>query len=230
MASSGPFSRTGGAAAPSSQRPAAPPQVWDPLIRITHWAVALAVVANGLINKPGSSIHIWIGWGVIALLALRIGWGFIGPKEARFSSFPPNPVAAMSHLADLLAGKPKTHASHNPAGAMMVYALWGLLAVVSVTGLVMTEGKSPVTIAEEKAAVAAGDWSVLVTEGDDSHEDEDRSLNKAAKEVHEIAANLILILALVHVGGVFVEGRAMRRNLVTPMLFGAAKRKGRNGK
>jgi cytochrome b len=32
----------------------APPDPWDPLIRITHWGVALAILANGLINMGGS--------------------------------------------------------------------------------------------------------------------------------------------------------------------------------
>lgn len=200
-----------------------PPDPWDPLIRITHWGIALAVLSNGLINKAGGSVHIWIGWSVMALLATRLAWGFFGPTEARFTAFLPDPRATLSHLVDLMRGKPKEYPSHNPAGAMMVYALWGLLLAVSLTGLVMTGGKSPITIAEEKSAVAAGDWSVLVKEDGDAGE-RDEGLSHLAKEVHEVAANLILILALVHVAGVAVESRALRRNLVRPMIMG----RGRN--
>lgn len=196
----------------------APPDPWDPLIRITHWGIAFAVVANGLVNKAGGTAHIWIGWSVMALLALRLVWGVLGPAEARFSAFPPDPRAAMSHLADLVRGKPREHASHNPAGALMVYALWGLLATISVTGLVMTGGASPIRLAEEKAAVASGDWSVLVN--DDEGADEDSAFGNIAEEVHEVAANLILILAGLHVAGVVFESRALRRNLVRPMITG----------
>lgn len=196
-----------------------PPDPWDPLIRITHWGIALAVLSNGLINKPGGSVHIWLGWSVMALLLIRLAWGFFGPPEARFASFLPDPRATLSHLVDLLRGKPKDYPSHNPAGAMMAYALWALLLVVSLTGLAMTGGKSPITIAEEKSAVAAGDWSVLVSEGEES-EGEESLWSDAAEEVHEVAANLILILALVHVAGVAVESRALRRNLVRPMIHG----------
>ncbi len=197
-----------------------PPDPWDPLIRISHWSVAAAVIFNGLILKPGGTAHIWIGWSVLALLAMRLIWGVIGPAEARFSSFLPDPKAAIGHLFGLFRReRPPEYPSHNPAGALMVYALWGLLAVVVVTGLTMTGFKSPITLAEEKAAVAAGDWSVLVQNGA-AAENEGEGLSRIAGEVHGVAANLILILALVHVAGVAVESRALRRNLVRPMITG----------
>ncbi|UES48684.1 cytochrome b/b6 domain-containing protein [Roseibium aggregatum] len=204
----------------SNEGAQSPPELWDPLVRISHWLIAVAVIANGLLNKPGGTIHIWIGWGVLALLALRFVWGFLGPAEARFSAFPPDPRAAVSHLIDLVRGSPRHYRSHNPAGAIMVYALWACLVVVTGTGLYMTGAKSPITIAEEKAAVAAGDWSVLVKDDDDEKGEDSKVLGEAAKEVHEIAANLMLVLALIHVAGVAVESRATRRNLVRPMLVG----------
>jgi cytochrome b len=46
---------------------------------------------------------------------------------------------------------------------------------------------------------------------------------ETAKEVHGLAGNLIIFLALMHVAGVVFESRAMRRNLVKPMLFGQDK-------
>lgn len=200
-----------------------PPDPWDPLIRVVHWGIALSVLINGLLVKPGGSIHIWVGWAVMALLLVRLAWGFVGPAEARFAAFLPNPVAALSHLADLLRGKPREYPSHNPAGALMVYALWAALAVMVATGLVMTEGKSPIRIAEDRAAVAAGDWSVLVQEGDEDDDGGAKGESEAehlVEELHEGAANLIYILALIHVAGVMVESRALGRNLVRPMVYG----------
>lgn len=207
--------KTGGTAAPH------PAPIWDPLVRITHWAVAVAVLANYLLNRAGGTWHVWIGWGVMAILALRFAWGFVGPREARFAAFLPNPMAALRHMSALLrrlagkGGAVRDYPSHNPAGAMMVYALWAMLALVSITGLVMTGGASPVRLAQEQAAVAAGDWSVLVQEGEAG---EDEGGSEWAEEVHEVAANLVVILALIHVAGVALESRALGRNLVRPML------------
>ncbi|WP_428687303.1 cytochrome b/b6 domain-containing protein [Roseibium sp.] len=195
------------------------PDPWDPIVRISHWLIAAAVIANGLFTKSGGTVHIWIGWGVLALLALRLAWGLVGPAEARFSAFPPDPRAAVSHLFELVRGKPCEYPSHNPAGAIMVYALWGCLATVTATGLVMTGARSPIAIAEEKAAVAAGDWTALL-KAEDTGEDEENILREAAEEIHEGAANLMLVLALIHVAGIAVESRALRRNLVRPMVMG----------
>jgi cytochrome b len=195
--------------------------LWDPIVRITHWGSAGIVLTNGLITKGGSVPHVYLGWGLMALLLLRLVWGGLGPREARFSAFPPNPVAALRHLRDLVAGRVREYPSHNPAGALMVYAFWAMLALVVATGLVMTGGATPMQVALDKAAVESGDWSVLIKEsdGESSGEDEE-GFRDGAEEVHEVAANLLLFFAALHVAAVFLESRALRRNLVAPMLLG----------
>jgi cytochrome b len=190
-------------------------------VRITHWGIALSVLVNAALDEGGSLLHVSLGWLVMALLVLRLVWGVLGPTEARFSAFPPNPVAALRHLGQLASGRVGHYPSHNPAGAMMAYAFWACLALVTVTGLVMTGGATPMQVADEKAAVASGDWSALIKESEgESSEAEDTGLRHTAEEVHEVVANLLLILAALHVVGVFVEARAMRRNLVAPMVLG----------
>ncbi len=199
---------------------AAPPSLWDPVVRLTHWGIAVSVLLNAALDEGGSLLHVSLGWLVMALLLLRLVWGVLGPAEARFSAFPPNPVAALRHLGQLVSGRVREHPSHNPAGAMMAYAFWACLALVTVTGLYMTGGATPMQVAAEKAAVASGDWSALIKESEGESSDEDRGLRHTAEEVHEVVANLLLILAALHVAGVLVEARAMRRNLVAPMVLG----------
>jgi cytochrome b len=201
----------------------APPSLWDPVVRLTHWSLALVVLGNALVTRGGSPLHVALGWAGLAVLALRLIWGLIGPREARFSAFPPNPVAALRHLGQLARGRPETHPSHNPAGAVMAYALWACLAVTTATGLVMTQGRTPMQAAADQAAVDSGDWSALVRDGDET--EEDGALGHLAEEVHEVTANLILVLAFLHVAGVVVESRALRRNLVAPMLTGLRSRR-----
>lgn len=201
---------------------ASPPALWDPLVRISHWGIAAVVLANALFTKGGGWLHVSIGWAGLSLLLLRLIWGVFGPWEARFTAFPPNPLAALRHLIALVAGRPGHYASHNPAGAMMVYALWLSLAVVTFSGLVMTDFATPLDQIQREAVVANGDWSTLAQSGQD---DEREGAFEIVEEVHEVAANLMLFLAFLHVVGVFVEGRALRRNLVAPMLFGSLRRK-----
>lgn len=195
--------------------------LWDPVVRLTHWGVAAIVLGNALITEGGSLTHVTLGWALMALLFLRLVWGALGPREARFSAFPPNPLAALRHLRTLLAGRPRDYPSHNPAGALMAYAFWATLALVTMTGLVMTGGATPMQVAADKAAVASGDWSALIEEsGDDSSRDDEAGLRHTAEEVHELAANLLLLLAALHLAGVALESRALRRNLLAPMLLG----------
>ena len=196
----------------------APPNPWDPVVRLSHWLIAAAVIINGLLSEPGGAVHIWIGWIAMAVLVIRLVWGFIGPKEARFTAFLPDPRAAVSHLFSLLRGKPKEYPSHNPAGAIMVYALWACLAAVIATGLILTDAKTPIAIAKERAAVEQGDWSVLAEDGEG--EESSEGSGEIVKEIHETAANLMLILALIHVAGVAAESYALKRNLVRPMIKG----------
>ncbi len=210
-------------AAAATPGPDSGPRLWDPVVRMSHWGIALIVLFNAVLDQGGSTFHVTLGWIGMALLALRILWGFAGPAEARFAAFPPRPAAALAHMGALRRGLPRRYRSHNPAGAMMAYALWALLAVVMATGLIMTGGRTPMRIAEENAAVAAGDWSVLVKAGK-TGEDGGGTLKTTAAEVHEMAANLVLILVLLHVAGVAVESRALGRNLLAPMLTGGRRK------
>lgn len=196
--------------------------VWDPLVRLAHWGLAAVVLGNFALTKEGGAVHVALGWAGLGLLVLRMIWGFVGPREARFSSFAPNPLAALRHLGGLMRGVAPHYPSHNPAGAMMAYALWACLAVITLSGIAMT-GQGPFAQAELEAAVAAGDWSVLVQ---DENEDEDKGAwGEALEEVHEMAANLTVLLAFLHVAGVAVESRVMRRNLISAMVFARGRKR-----
>jgi len=200
------------------------PSLWDPLVRLTHWTIAASVIVNGLISDPGKALHVWVGWATLGILAVRLIWGLIGPTEARFSSFLPDPRAAVMHVIDLVKGiRPRDYPSHNPAGALMVYALWASLAIVIATGLIMTDASSPMQVAAEQAAVEAGDWSLLAHNALNVDNEAYNAIKQTAGFVHEVIANLLMFLAALHVVGVFVEGRVMRRNLVKPMLLGDKK-------
>lgn len=114
------------------------PRRWDPIVKLTHWGVVAAVIGNAIFTEEGSGWHIWVGYGLAALLALRLLWGLIGPDEARFSAFPPSPARALNHIGEIGRGEVTQHRSHNPLGALMVYAIWATLLVVCGTGIAMS--------------------------------------------------------------------------------------------
>lgn len=222
---------------------------WDPVVRITHWGIALIVVLNGLMTEGGSAFHIWIGYGALTLLILRLAWGLIGTEEARFSAFPISPSGVKAHLAEIRAGETTLHPSHNPLGALMVYALWTVLAVVVTTGVLMAGGPPfPQAITEAQASDAyermhegeehdgayddryegpygstheRADEDEAASDGyGDDASGEDTEENEALEEIHEAAANLLLLLAAIHVGGVAFETRRGGTSLLRRMISG----------
>ncbi|OYU40462.1 MAG: cytochrome B [Pseudorhodobacter sp. PARRP1] len=193
-----------------------PPLLWDRIVRLSHWGIVIVILANEVFTKGGSPVHVWFGFGGLALLVLRMAWGIIGNPEARFSAFPPNPLAALRHMKQLLKGKPRSYRSHNPAGAIMAYALWACIAFMVASGISMS-GPNPFAVSARQAIVDSGDWSQLAktTEAGDDNE-----ADGWVKDAHEIVANLILLLVALHIGGVIVESVVMRHNLVPAMLVG----------
>ena len=128
---------SGTGAQASASAPRESHRVWDPLVRLVHWGVASAVLLNATVIDQESAVHETLGYIAVGLVAARLVWGLIGTRHARFTAFPPNPVAAVRHLAGLIAGRQRIHLSHNPAGALMVYNLWATLIGMGVTGYMM---------------------------------------------------------------------------------------------
>jgi len=111
--------------------------VWDPLVRLIHWSLAIAIILNGVIVDEESSLHEWMGYFAVGLIGIRLIWGLIGSSHAKFSAFPPNPVAAIRHLVALSRGDKTVHLSHNPIGALMVYNIWLTVLLLGITGYMM---------------------------------------------------------------------------------------------
>lgn len=112
--------------------------VWDPLVRLIHWSLALTILLNGALLDEESNAHEWIGYIALGLVGLRLVWALIGPKHARFQAFPPSPRRAFHHLKAMLTGDRSVHLSHNPLGALMTYNIWASVIAIGVTGYMMT--------------------------------------------------------------------------------------------
>ena len=111
--------------------------VWDPLVRMIHWSLVATILLNGFVTEDESRLHEYVGYAALGLVALRLVWGFVGPRHARFAAFPPNPLAAIRHLRDAFSHRTGVHLSHNPLGALMVYNIWATVLVLCGTGIMM---------------------------------------------------------------------------------------------
>jgi cytochrome b len=108
--------------------------VWDPVVRLFHWLVVAGFVANMFVAEEGKLVHRWIGYAILALILVRLLWGFIGTTYARFSSFVPTPSQIWGYGKALLAGHEPRYIGHNPAAAVMMIVLVLLLGLCGLTG------------------------------------------------------------------------------------------------
>lgn len=112
--------------------------IWDPFVRVFHWSLVAAFTANALFTDDESKLHEWVGYVVVALVVLRLIWGFIGPYHARFSNFAPTPAAALGQMQDIATGRKKVHLGHTPLGALMILNLLVSMLAIGATGYMMT--------------------------------------------------------------------------------------------
>lgn len=113
-------------------------RVWDILVRVTHWTVAAGIMANLLFTEDGSDLHQYVGYTVVALVVIRLLWGLVGTRYARFTDFFPTPVRIKNHLADLRQRRnDEQHLGHNPLAAIMVLALWAVIIDLGISGYLM---------------------------------------------------------------------------------------------
>lgn len=114
-----------------------PVRIWDLPTRLFHWGLAAGIVGSIISIKTGhTDWHFRCGYFILALLLFRLVWGFVGPRYARFSSFPPRLIAAWAHVR----GRGVDTAGHSPLGALSVYALLASCAFQVVSGLFSNDG------------------------------------------------------------------------------------------
>ena len=118
--------------------PPAAIKVWDPLVRVFHWSLATLFVTAYLTGEDGGQVHIAAGYAIAGLIALRIGWGFVGPRHARFSSFVQSPREVLGYLRDVARLRAPRYLGHNPAGGAMIIALLVMLGGTGITGYMTT--------------------------------------------------------------------------------------------
>ena len=112
--------------------------VWDPLLRLLHWSLGLLVVAAWYTRHGFGALHEWLGYAALATLAVRLAWGFFGPRHARFTDFVRSPAHTRAYLRDSLAGTANRHLGHNPLGGWMSMALWLAVLLVCASGWLYT--------------------------------------------------------------------------------------------
>lgn len=186
-------------------------KVWDPLIRLFHWGLVGAFVIAWLTAEDDfADIHVVAGYTIFALVAVRLVWGVIGTRHARFSQFVTHPREAWGYLTDLVRFKARHYIGHNPAAAWMILALLLFLTLTGISGMMLYG-------AEEQAGPMA---TLMAPFG---------AWEDGLEELHEFLAGFTLALVGLHVAGVLVSSLAHRENLIRAMITGRKPVSGTSG-
>lgn len=196
--------------------------VWDPLVRVGHWTLVAAFFAAYLAGDEWPGLHVWAGYAVGTVVLVRIVWGVVGSRHARFRDFVYPPKEVIAYLRGLAVGSVRRYLGHNPAGGAMVVIMLVCLAALVGSGLVLYA-------LEENAGPLAGvvypEYTAVYAAADP--ESAPRALYEAFEEVedfweevHEVLANVMLLLVAVHVAGVVLSSWRHRENLVRAMFTG----------
>ncbi len=174
-------------------------KVWDILVRVFHWSLVLFFVVAYVTEGEWIVIHSYAGYTIFLLVTFRIVWGVIGSFHARFSNFVVSPKKALKYLKEELSGDAKHYLGHNPAGGLMIVALIISLLVTVITGasIIATEGDGPLAT----TFIASFSGELL-------------------EEIHEFFTTVILLLVILHIGGVIFSSFLQEENLVKAMLTG----------
>jgi cytochrome b len=113
-------------------------RVWDPLVRAFHWSLAASFAIAWASSKSWDGLHEAAGYLAGALVALRIVWGFVGPRYARFGQFVRSPQTVIGYLREIRDGTEPRHIGHNPAGGAMIVVLLAAMAATAFSGWLMT--------------------------------------------------------------------------------------------
>ena len=176
--------------------------VWDPYLRIFHWALVISFFVAYLTEFDVLTLHYAAGYVVCGLLVFRVYWGLYGPQHAKFSDFIYSPKTVLMYLRALARRDAKRYRGHNPAGGAMVLAYLIMLALICISGLVLYG-------LEGEAGPFAFLYGMFPSRVDDWFE-----------EIHTFLSNVVIVMIVLHVAGILWSCFLHRENLIKSMING----------
>lgn len=172
-------------------------RIWDLPLRLFHWLLVMAVIGSFVSVKLGGNAMIWhgrFGYLVLALIAFRLIWGFVGTQHARFTQFIKSPKAILAYLKN-----PSETPGHSPMGAISVLVLITLFLAQALAGLFATDD---IAFDGPLAKYVASAWVELLT------------------SFHRWNEWALIALVATHIGAILYYKYAKRINLISAMITG----------
>ena len=167
-------------------------RVTDAPTRVFHWLFALSFTGAYLTaeSEHWRLVHVTLGYTLAGLLAFRIVWGLVGPRQARLGLLLRKLSGLKPWLASARQGQFNGRQAQNLGMALAV-----LLLMVTVVPLTLS------------GYATYNEWG-----GD--------LVGEVLEETHELFANGMLALVLGHIGLIALLSVLRRSNAARPMLSG----------
>ena len=114
-------------------------RLWDPLVRICHWSLAIAFFGNYFLTEEGEDWHQWLGYWAAAAALLRIAWGFLSHGASAWSDCAPTPARLRAWVREFRAGGAPHRLGHSPPGALVMMLMLVAMLSLAVSGFLMEE-------------------------------------------------------------------------------------------
>ena len=138
--------------------------VWDMPVRVFHWLLVICFAGAWLTSESErlAMIHYAFGYTACLLVLIRLVWGLVGTRYARFAQFLKSPRAVLGHFLAMLRGHPHHDVGHNPAGGLVMFALMLLILLIGFTGYLTVKEFLGGFVSEIHEAVASIALAIVV--------------------------------------------------------------------
>ncbi len=107
-------------------------------VRLFHWLAVLSFGLAYLLADSNRDLHQWLGYGLALLLALRLAWGLLGSRNARFATLFSSVRSLPRYLRQMVRREEGYSLTYNPLGALMIVLMLLTMTGIALTGHLLT--------------------------------------------------------------------------------------------
>ena len=121
-------------------------RVYDLPTKVLHWSFAFSFITAFTISNTidddnlAFSYHMIAGLIMIFCLLLRLIWGAIGSKYARFTDLSLNVTELTTYIKGIFTDSNRKWVGHNPASSWAALAMMVLALGLGISGVIMASG------------------------------------------------------------------------------------------
>jgi Ni,Fe-hydrogenase I cytochrome b subunit len=200
-------------------------KVWDWPTRVLHWVNAKLILAliflfffsyaaedllgvDDVLIEPVNKLHAVMGHILIITFALRILWGFLGNRYARWADLLPKKEGLLKDIRWYLSGFRGLSANargHDPLASIFYIILFAALFVMAGSGLVLSGAEFE---------FSSGAWLYNLLGGTEAVEE-------MAEGAHEAGFLYIAFFIIAHMVGLVAHELKERSCLLSSMIHGS---------